>query len=228
MEELRNLQTTEAAIVTLLEKISRAHMLKAQMPQEGSQQVMDQISAELNEKENQYKNAKVTFERLEKEVTERKEELNKIATLDEKITNELAAIATKTQERKDDIVRYGDIDALRTEIDARKKSLVARKGFLLKQRDSSKQRVHSITNDNESKKQKLGESNVHAGLSAQEQKLRLIWQSAYSLEEFVRLKEKESQFLNIKADCMRITDEVNSILKNPKRFEAPSVSIVAN
>lgn len=228
MEETRKLREAEETIVALLEKISRAHVLKASMPQEGSQQVMDQIAAELNEKEDQYKKAKVTFERLEREVVERREELKKIETLDEKIASELSAIAAKMQERKDDIVRYGDIDTLRTDIEARKKSLVARKGFLLKQRDSSKQRVHAVSVENETKKSQLSENNIHSTLSAQEQKLRLIWQSAYSMEEYVRHKEKDTQFLTIKADCMRITDEVNSILKDPKRFEAQTVSIVTN
>lgn len=228
MDEARKLKDAEDAIVALLEKISRAHVLKASIPQEGSQQVMDQIAADLSEKENQFKNAKATFERLEMQVAERKEELQKIETLDEKITNELKAIAAKMQERKEDIARYSDIDALRTDIDARKKSLVARKGFLLKQRDSSKQRVHALSVENEQKKSQLSENNIQSTLSAQEQKLRLIWQSAYSMEEYVRHKEKDTQFLNIKADCMRITDEVNSVLKDPKRFEAQTVSIVTN
>jgi len=222
-EELRKVHEAETAIVQLLERMSRAQQLKAQMPQESSPHMLEQLSAELSEKENQYNNAKITHQRLEQEVNDRKAELQKVATLDEKITNELSSISEKMQERKQEIIRFVDIDGLRTEIDTRKKQLVARKGFLLKQRDSSKQRVNDITTEFEAKQKALATSDEHSALTAQEQKLRLIRQSAFSLEEFVRIKEKDSQYESTKAVCLRITDECNNILKDPKRYEGPQV-----
>lgn len=222
-EELRKIHEAETAIVQLLERMSRAQQLKAQMPQESSPQMLEQLSAELSEKENQYKNAKITHQRLEQEVNDRKAELQKVATLDEKITNELVSISEKMQERKQEIIRFADIDGLRNDIENRKKQLIARKGFLLKQRDSSKQRVSDITSEFEVKQKALATSDEHSALTAQEQKLRLIRQSAFALEEFVRIKEKDSQYEGTKAVCLRITDECNNILKDPKRYEGPSV-----
>eukprot|EP00758_Cryptobia_borreli_P003758 Tbor_TRINITY_DN3969_c0_g1::TRINITY_DN3969_c0_g1_i1::g.811::m.811/K19679/IFT74; intraflagellar transport protein 74 len=223
-EELKKIHQAETSIIQILERTSRAYELKAQMPQESSVHALEQLSAELNEKENQCKNAKITHQRLEKEVEERKEELKKIVTLDDKIATELISIAEKIEEHKQDVVRYSDIDALRNDIEVRKKKLIARKHFLLKQRDSSKSRVNTLTMEFEAKRKSLEESVDHTNLSALEQKLRLIRQSSYSLEEFVRIKEKDTQYEPIKAVCMRITDECNQILKDPKRFQATGVA----
>jgi intraflagellar transport protein 74 len=218
-EELAKIQQVEQQITEVLERISRAHLLKQQMPQDNTPKMLEQLSAELGEKETQLRNATVTHQRLEKELAERKEELAKVAHLDEKITAELQQHAQKMAEQKQDIIRYSDIDALRQEIDSRRKSLSGRKQYLLRQRDCSKLQIHLLTNQFEGKKQKLNADDVHTALAAQEQKLRLIWQSAFALEDFVRMKEKETQYMTVKADCMRMTDECNNILRDPKRFD---------
>lgn len=218
-EEISKIQTVEKNIVALLERMSRAHLVKQSMPQESTPTMLQHLSAELGEKKTELENAQFTHKRLEKELMDRKEELAKVAHLDEKISSELQEHAQKMTEQRSEIQKYSDIDALRQEIDAKRRSLTAQKGYLLKLRDASKHQVTSLNATLETRKSKLNENEIHTSLTSQEAKLRLIWQSAFSLDDFVRMKEKETQYMGVKADCMRITDECNALLKDPKRFE---------
>lgn len=218
-EEMAKIQTVEKNIVTLLERISSAHLVKASMPKDNTPSMLQQLSAELGERQQQLENAQFTHKRLEKELMERKEELAKVAHLDEKISAELEDHARKMAEQRQEIVKYSDIDALRADVEAKRKNLTSRKGSLLKLRDTSKHLVNGVTVQFEQKKQQLADNDANTAIAAQEQKLRLIWQSTFALDDFVRMKEKETQYMGTKADCMRITDEVNALLKDSKRFE---------
>ena len=218
-EESSKIQTVEKNIVTLLERISSAHLVKASMPKDNTPSMLQQLSAELGERQQQLENAQFTHKRLEKELTERKEELAKVAHLDEKISAELEDHARKMAEQRQEIAKYSDIDALRAEVEAKRKNLTSRKGSLLKLRDTSKHLVNGLSVHFEQKKQQLADNDANTAIAAQEQKLRLIWQSTFALDDFVRMKEKETQYMGTKADCMRITDEVNALLKDSKRFE---------
>jgi intraflagellar transport protein 74 len=227
-EELKKIEEAEKQIVQILERVSRTELLKKQMPKETSAPGMLQaLAGELSDKMAHLENAKVTHQRLEKELTERKEELNKIANLDEKIQQELQAHAQKMAEQRQDMVRYTDIERLRQEIDARRKRLLAQKAYLLKLRDTSKHQVYALNAGLESMKQQLNQNPKHVAIAAQEQKLRLIMQSNFSVEDFVRIKEKETQYLTTKAECLRITDEINGLLKDPKRTQQPVMIVGA-
>lgn len=218
-DEIAKIQAVEKSIVAVLERISRAHVVKQSMPQDSSPQMLQQLSSELGERKNMLENATLTHKRLEKELTDRKEELAKVAHLDEKINAELQEHAQKMAEQRQEMIKYSDIDGLRGDVDSKRRGLTSRKQYLLKLRDASKHQVSVLTQQLESKKNRLNTDDTHTALASMEQKMRLIWQSAYTLEDFVRMKEKETHYQNVKADCMRITDEINALLKDPKRFE---------
>jgi intraflagellar transport protein 74 len=218
-EELAKIQKVEQSIIAVLERISRAQILKSQMPQDSGPQMLQQLSDELGDRQRMLEDATVTHRRLEKELTDRKEELAKVAHLDEKITAELQEHQQKMTEQRQEIQKYSDIDNLRAEVDTKRKQLVSRKAYLLKLRDASKHQVGGVTQQLDSKKAKLNADEKHIALASQEQKMRVVLQGSFALEDFVRMKEKETHYQSVKADCMRITDEVNALLKDPKRYD---------
>lgn len=224
-DELNKIGEIERVINVLLEHISRQQQMKKQMPNENAALHMDQMAQELGDKEQQLDAAKKTYERLQKQLAERKQELENVGQIDRKISTELETISHRMQEQQGDITKFADLDGLRREIDARKQHLLQTRTALTTQRDAAKQHLHLLTTSFEKTKQQLNENQVYTSLQAQEQKLRLIWQSAFSVEDFVRSKEKESQFMGMKADSLRMVDEINVMLRDPKRLDVQSVTI---
>lgn len=225
-EELERIRQTEETIQSFLQVISRAEQLKASLPPDNAPLVMDQMGSEIGEKEKQLEAARVTYQRLQKQLDEKKEELDKVQDLDSRIQHDIQTMQQRIAEQQREMVRFADLEGLRREIETRKRTLTTSKGQLTKQRDGSKQHLHLLSQKFETLKSKLNESDVHQALSAQEQKLRLVWQSVFSLDDFVRMKEKESNYTTLKADCLRMTDEVNGLLKETKRTEAPATQSV--
>jgi len=219
-EELAKIREVENNITSLLEQVSRKLTLKKAMPAENAAVQLEAMTAEHGTKEEQLEAARKTHERLQKQLVERKEELEKVQFLDEKIQSELAMISGKVSEQQEEILKFSDLDKLRRDVEARKSHLTATRAHLIVQRDAAKLHMNNMTKRFETAKQVLHDDQVFASLSANEQKLRMIWQSAFALEDFVRYKEKETQYTGLKADCLRMVDECNAMIKDAKRAEA--------
>merc|ERR1712146_461505 len=93
------------------------------------------------------------------------------------------------------------------------------------QRDAAKQQLNVLSKEADSAKAQLTEDQVYTSMQAQEQRLRVVWQAAFALEDFVRSKDKESQYQGTKADCVRMVDDVHIALRDPRRLEGASVQV---
>lgn len=82
MEKIGEVQKN---IGDLLTRISQALELQRQMPAENSPNALRALNSEVDARRDQIRNDQKTHERLEKELLERKNELNKVASLDKKI-----------------------------------------------------------------------------------------------------------------------------------------------
>ena len=56
--------------------------------------------------------------------------------------------------------------------------------------------------------------------------LRVVWQASFALSDFVRQKEKETQYQGTKADCVRLVDEIQVELRDPKRLDNSTVQVM--
>eukprot|EP01063_Lacrimia_lanifica_P039877 TRINITY_DN8878_c2_g2_i1.p1 TRINITY_DN8878_c2_g2~~TRINITY_DN8878_c2_g2_i1.p1 ORF type:complete len:600 (+),score=319.85 TRINITY_DN8878_c2_g2_i1:55-1854(+) len=160
-----------------------------------------------------------THERLKNELEIRKNELKKVGELDGKITAELEAINKKIGENDTAMKKFADLDGLRQEHEDRKKKLANEKLIYSQLRVQLKKQVQQLNFSYESKRDELQSNDVHVPLQQQEQKVRQIKQSLFQLEDFIKQKTAESAYIPLKAECMRLTEEVNSFLKDPKRLE---------
>jgi intraflagellar transport protein 74 len=211
-EELENIKKLEAGITAALDLISKRQLVKESMPTGGAL-LVEQLAGETKEKEKQVAAARATHERLQKQLEEKKEELDKVQVLDGKIASELEALNRRIEEQKGEIVKFADLDALRREVESRKKQLQRSHASLTKQRDAAKQQLHTLSKTVDGAKQALNEDDVYKSLVEQEQRLRMVYQSFFALDDFVRSKEKESNYAANKAECLRLVDDCNALLK---------------
>ncbi|AYU78836.1 intraflagellar transport protein-like protein [Leishmania donovani] len=216
--ELDKIAETQRHIADLLSRISQALEMQRQMPSENNTDTLHDLTTQVDAKRDQIQNDVKTHQRLEKELLERKAELDKVAHLDKKIKEELASHSAKMAEQKAEMEKFSDLDGLRAEVEDTRKVLSAQLAYYTRLRDGSKVQLNALTAEYEARKKELHAGDVFATLSTQEQRIRMLWQSTFSLEDYVRLREKETQYLGTKAECLRIVDEVNLLLQNPSRL----------
>ena len=160
-----------------------------------------------------------TQARLQNELENRKQELKKVNNLDGKITAELEAINKKIAENETAMKKFSDLDGLRQEHEEKKKTLSSDRVLLTETRHQLKRQVQQLNYEYEQRRDELQQHDVHQPLQLQEQKVRQIRQNLFQLDDFIKQKIAETAYIPIKADCMRMSDEVNTTLKDPKRLE---------
>jgi len=205
---------TEESIVHLLEHISEKLKQGSNMTYR-----MKEMRDELSGKQRGLQESTSTHERLKNELAVREKELEKVNNLDQKITSELSAINKKINEHDAAMKTYSNLDALRKEHDDRKRRLTASKHHLSRLRDNLKHSVNGLDQAYNKKREDLQKNETHFPLQQQEQKIRDLKKTFFSLETFIKEKHAETHYIPIKSDCVRMTDEINNFLKDPKRLD---------
>jgi intraflagellar transport protein 74 len=222
--ELDKIAETQKHVSDLLNRISQALEMQRQMPSENTPGMLHELNAQADAKRDQIQNDVKTHQRLEKELLERKAELDKVAHLDNKIREELKSHNAKMEEQKVEMEKFSDLDGLRSEVEDTRKTLNAQLAYFTRVRDGSKQQLNFLTAQHEARKKSLQSDEVFSSMTTQEQRIRMLWQSTFSLEDFVRLREKDTQYLSTKAECLRIVDETNLLLQSPAHLVGPTGS----
>lgn len=217
-ECLTKVDAEQADIRSLLERISQALDLQRRLPEEGSAEALRALTDEAGATQTQIENDQKTHERLEKELMERRAELDKVASLDRKIKEELKSHELRMAEQRTDMERFVDLDGLRAQVDKLRSDLDEQLVFLKRVRENGTKRLNALSADHELKTKVIQSDEVYTSLATQEQKVRMLWQSTFSLEDFVRLREKDTQYESTRAECLRIVDELNLMLKDPVRM----------
>ncbi|KAK9496369.1 hypothetical protein O3M35_013320 [Rhynocoris fuscipes] len=99
--------------------------------------------------------------------------------------NALRALNSEVDARRDQI---RDLDGLKSNVEKLRLDLMSQKVHLARVRDGGKAQLGRLSSLYEEDRKKLQENTIHSSLASQEQKLRALWQSTFTLEDFVRLK----------------------------------------
>merc|ERR1712216_534728 len=110
------------------------------------------------------------------------------------------------------------MDTLRRTHEDRKKDLIMKKNHL-SLRDSLKVQVTQLSNQYDIRRDELQKNDVHHPLQQHEQKIRQMRQTLFSLEDWIKEKSAETNYIPTKGDCMRMCDNINDYLRDPKRLE---------
>lgn len=213
-EVQKKVAKTEELIISMLEAISKVLsnlQSKEAMP---SQQQVEEMNANLNFKKQQMDYSVTTHQRLKNELDLRKKELEKVNNLDSKITSELDAITKKIAQHEDDIKKFSNLEALRINSDTKKKELQTARVKYSKLKDALKQNVTALSTKFEESRKQMTENETHVQLQSQEQKIRLIQQTVFSLGDFIAQKGAETDYHPLKQECLALMNEINQLVKD--------------
>lgn len=210
---IEQLAAAEASIVGRLERTGKnLHFLETL--QGTSQEQVKEMQGDLDFKKKQLDYSMSTHQRLKNELELRRKELEKVSTLDTKIATELAAVVEKVRQQEEELVTFGDLQRLTQAAERRRRELTAQKAEVSKLRDQLRGLVHLVTTTQmEPLRRTVHESECHAALQAQEQRIRLIQQNVHALSDFIAQKGHEMDYVPLRDQCLSMTDEINTFLQ---------------
>jgi len=211
VDEEKKMKDKQAAIVRLLESISTSLSLANNLTPEGHLRDMED---ELEFKSKQLHNSETTQNRLEGELSKRQGELEKIESLDVKISQELQQVEQKMRQYELDIeTKYDRVGELRADGSNRVQDLENRKQRLESRASSLKQQVAFLRLRHESRRQQLADDEAAVALEAQENKIKQFGQTLFTLRSFIKQKCSESDYQVELDTCMNAATEINKILQ---------------
>mmetsp|Transcript_111130 Transcript_111130/g.248315 ORF Transcript_111130/g.248315 Transcript_111130/m.248315 type:complete len:458 (+) Transcript_111130:90-1463(+) len=215
-EEEKKLKDKQDSIQALLENISKSQSLIEQNTSpEGHLRDMED---ELDFKSRQLQNSENTQNRLEAELTKRQGELEKIESLDTKISLELQQVEAKMRQYEEEIeTKFDRVGDLRQDGEQRLRLLEERKRFLESRVSALRQQVGFLKLKNEGRKQELADDQAASNLDAHEQKIRQFGQTLHTLRSFIQQKTAESDFTGEMSSVLNIAGALNKILLETRR-----------
>lgn len=210
-EEEKKVKEKQQKIVILLENISRALSLAGVSPEAHLRDVEDEIDF----KNRQLHNSENTQNRLEAELDKRRGELDKIESLDVKISAELQAVEEKQKQYETEIEeKYDLVDDMKGQGAHQLLQLDSHRKFLTSRHAALKQQVGFLRIRHTSKRQQLTDDETATSLEEMEQKIRQFGQTVYTLKSYITQKSSESNYEAERAACLDMSNQINKILQD--------------
>lgn len=211
-EEEAKLKDKQETIQRILQNISKA--LELQREDVTPETHLNEMEDELDFKNKQLQNAETTQNRLVGELSKREAELEKIESLDVKISQELEGIQEKMNQYQQEIAeKFDNVEAMREQGEQKLKKATESSQFLATRSTSMRQEVSFVKLRLDSKLQQLAEDDVAAKIEAQEQKIRSFGQTLHALTSFITQRTSETDFTGEVTTCLNIASELNGMLK---------------
>ena len=206
--ETANIEKAQATIVQLLQSVSRRLGMSENV--DGmSKSKLDEMNDDLEFKQSQMDHSISTSERLQRELQQRRLELEKIESLDEKIATELTQLEEKKTTMEDELVIYEDLPKLRQDAADAKEAAAQKKAFALSRIGDLKQQAAAKKRQYDQLKKQLASDDVATALDELEQKMRHHEQTVYVLTEYIETKGAESHFEGVAEQCLGMLGEIN-------------------
>jgi len=209
-EEEKKMKEKQDKIIILLENISRSLSLGGISPTAHLHDVEDEIAF----KSKQLQNSETTQNRLEAELDKRRGELEKIESLDVKISAELTAVKDKQKQYETEIEeKYDLVEEMRAQAVQQLQQLETQKRFLAARHAALKQQVGFLRNRYDGKKEQLKDDEAATSLQDMEQKIRQFGQTVYTLKSYITQKSSECNYAAEKTACLDMSNQINKILQ---------------
>lgn len=211
-EKKRNVDSVlraEKNVVTLLKHISSEISRSGAMP---SQSDVHQMSSDLAFKQSQFDNAESTLQRVQLELNERKQDLERVEELERKMNQEMDNLNQKMEEMRDEIKVFENIEGLKSRAQHEKVSLQTRHEALKKRRDALKLALKVQQESFEKKKKSPQEIEKINELENLEKKLKAMEDNLFVMKEFVSEKGAETNVAPIMDEVRGLGYEINQML----------------
>ena len=161
-------------------------------------------------KQSQFDNSVSTSERLTRDLSQRKLELEKIETLDEKIASELTDLQAKLQSMDAELATFGDIPKLKADAERQKAEAHRRKEEALGKIESLKAREVTCKKTYDDLKKQLASDKVAGELEELENKMKYQEQTVFVLMEYIEARGAESNFEQLADTCLGMVGDINT------------------
>merc|ERR1719231_188933 len=170
---------------------------------------------DLSFKERQLESSESTKQRLEKELEKRQGELQKINTLDEKISVELTSLREKIDTMRIEMDQFQKVGDLKEQASVTRKKLLEFKEGYKNRFYNAQEQVGVVQAQHDALKRQLDGDETNKAMAALTQKLRHYEQNIFHLREFIKAKEHETDYATVKDDCVRMLEDLNQkVIKN--------------
>jgi len=210
-EEEAKLKEKQESIERLLQNISKSLDLPTDVTPESH---LIDMQDELDFKSKALANSETTQNRLEGELAKREGELEKIESLDVKISLELAQVEEKMKQYEKEMTeKYDNIEDMQMQGQVFLQKLESSKKLLEERSAAMRQQVTSLQLRYDAKRQQLQDDETSQSLEAQETKIRQFGQTLHTLRSFIYSKTSESDFRGEMAVCLDIAGQLNKMLQ---------------
>jgi intraflagellar transport protein 74 len=210
-EELHAQRQAQLMVVKLLEHISSTIAKEDKILPSANAAHLEEMRRDLTFKERQLESSVSTKQRLTMELQKRQAELDKVNTLDTKISLELGSLLQKMDTMTTDMAEFAKIDELKETHMQTKQFLQRAKQQYIRRRDAMKQQVNALQMQLENLKQETANHDTAKSLEALEQKLRHHEQNIFHLKEYIDTKSREINYEHVKQDCLKTLTELNAL-----------------
>ena len=209
---LSDLKKTKDTIVALLEHITLGLDASANLP---SREALGEMKDNKSFKEKNLATAERTMTSLQAELKKREKELEILRSSEPKLKRELTTLRDAINRMNADIEEFKDISGLRKRFENTQQLLQEQRRSYIKRRDAMRQQVQALTAEHESIKRSLNNNDTAKDLEDMEKRLRHFERTIFELNEFVETKSRETDYEFVKADCLKMIDQLNKIaIKN--------------
>lgn len=211
-EEETKMREKQDSIWRRLQNISKSLTVQSHVTPENHFRDMED---ELDFKSKQLQNSEITQNRLEGELAKRQGELEKIESLDVKISQELQQVEAKITQYEQGIEqKYDRVGEMQEEGGETLRKLEARKDFYTARLSTLKQQVNFLRLRCESRRQQLADDEAAAAIEVQEQKIRQFGQTLFALRSFIKQKTSESDYTAEMSVSLQIAADINNMLQD--------------
>ncbi|XP_070563843.1 intraflagellar transport protein 74 homolog [Ptychodera flava] len=209
--ELERKVAIEGNVVALLEHMSRNLSRSKHMP---TPQELARMQEDLSFKENEMHKSQATASGLASESHRLQMDFQKVEQLETKINAELDTLKEKIRQMEEELITYGDLDALKKQGDEKKRKLHEDKINLTKRRDTFKRAMQELTAQYEALKAQLNDNETHAQLGNLERKWQHHEQNNFVMKEFIATKSMESDYRPIVKNVKGMLSDYNKIIQD--------------
>lgn len=201
----KELLDTQRKVVGILENISAG--LKGR--QHGSKN--HGIHGEMAFKQLQTENAANTLEHVKADLAKRKQELEKVESLDKKIASDMKQMNLDEVKMREELKFFEEVDIQERHAKL-KVELMNKKYIAVKRKKNIEEQVQILAKKYEKRQEELFKREVWTGLLRQEQQLRTLAQNVFKIEQSLISKRQESDYRFLHDKVLQKTAELSQRL----------------
>jgi chromosome segregation ATPase len=219
--EIENKKKMKELVVALLRHLSKEINAAAQLRDGSSGSSGDggpnaakhgELKDEVSFKDKKLADSEKTLATLQADLAKRREELEKIESLDAKIGAEIVQLTGRIAAMQEEMAGFKSDDELRDAALVAKKELMVENARQKKAREAIRVQVSLLSAELEKKSKDLSNSEPAKRIDAWETKLKTHAGALFTLQDYLSTKKRESDFENTLKECNDITQSINQLL----------------